>query len=215
MESASLESVASAAAINSDIKKLGKIPVIRESSPNKKTAKLDSDISFFGEVDRNDKGEITSEYPAWMHEQSISEFEDETNKQERRLRENLIPPEDRPYAEMAYKASKDKLRMLKSSKPKMPAAQKDYLWKQYKEIGEKIGERLYTRSSMAKGTVSPHEEAKRMTEPSIKVDADLAKKCNVRLDGRGRVTRDGASKIWQICGGYLGESRNIEVLRRD
>jgi hypothetical protein len=57
----------------------------------------------------------------------------------------------------------------------------------------------------------------RMTEPCIEVKGDaaqIAKACNVRMT-KGKVSRDGAAKIWKILGKAIGERTNTENLRRD
>lgn len=172
-------------------------------------------IVFFGEIDRNEKGVITSEYPAWGHLPQIETMENEIRGYEIRLKEGKIPEDERPYAEQHKKELKARLNSIIKSKPKLSSVKKDFIANQYQELGEKVGDRLFPRSSMMKGTASPQEEARRMTEPCIKVDVDMAEQCNVPLDSKGRATRNGASKIWRICGSLIGESQNVEELRRD
>ena len=71
---------------------------------------------------------------------------------------------------------------------------------------------------MRKGLADAREEMKRMTEPCIEVRGDamnIAKACNVKIT-KGKVSRDGAAKVWKILGKALGDSpTNIEHLRRD
>ena len=100
---------------------------------------------------------------------------------------------------------------------KLKGKQKDRVAKVYDELGRAIGDKLFTRSDMMKGLADAHEEVKRMTEPSIPVTGDamsLAKACNVKTV-KGKVTREGAAKIWKILGKALGDRTNTEHLRRD
>jgi len=63
------------------------------------------------------------------------------------------------------------------------------------------------------GFADAHEEAARMTEKRIKLDPEQAKESGVTLvDGKG--SRNDAAKIYQHLSYALGESPDVERLRR-
>lgn len=170
------------------------------------------EIKFFGEVDRTEKGKIKSEYPAWYFEPHIEDMKEEVERWEREETLGFAPHD--PERKAIIKMRKERYEAITKSKPGISDAQKDQLAKEYKKLSKQIRDSMPTRSEMKQGTVSAHEEARRMSEPIINIDADLAKSCGVEVIG-GKVSRDGASKIWKITGKYLGEATNVETLRRD
>jgi hypothetical protein len=67
--------------------------------------------------------------------------------------------------------------------------------------------------------VDANMEYRKMSEPYIPIGEDekmvnMAKACNVQIDGKGRVSREGLAKMWKIGSKYLGEYANVEVLRK-
>jgi len=175
------------------------------------------DIEFFGSVDRKEgkaDGAITSEYPAWMHTYQIEELEESISRKERALDEGSIPGEHVSNSREELKREKGKLTLIKKSKPKLNATQKDKLYNDYKELGKGIEGYLFTRSDMMKGTADAHEEAERMIKPSIPVSPEIAEMCNLKPE-KGKISRNDASKAWKIIGRALGEPTNVETLRKD
>lgn len=175
------------------------------------------DIEFFGAVDRKEgkpDGPITSEYPAWMHTYQIEELEESISRKDRALAQGLIPSEHVAGSREELKREKDKLALIKKSKPKLTATQKDKLYTDYKELGKGIEGYLFTRSDMMKGTADAHEEADRMIKPSIPVSPEIAEMCNLKPE-KGKISRNDASKAWKILGRALGEPTNVETLRKD
>ena len=174
-------------------------------------------MEFFGEIDKNARGMIQSEYPAWYFDSQIVMLKEEIGSSERALEMGRIPPENVPYARAELQMMKEKLYRIKDSRPKLSDGERDRLNRRYKELSAKIGESLFDRSSMMFGIASPNQEAKRMTESCISLDEplqELAIACNVKVDD-GKVSRNGAAKVFKIIGKLLGESTNLEVLRKD
>lgn len=185
--------------------------------------KPSEDIIFFGSPDRKGKtmeGRIGSEYPAWMKKQQIEEMEESIARKERELKQKLIPYDEVPYAEAELEREKERLYKINQSKPKLSAVDKDRIAKEYKRLSREVGGSMFTRSEMKIGTVSAHEEARRMVEPIIECqDESLARSCNV-IPINGKISRNQATKIWKICGHALGEggpgeATNVETLRKD
>lgn len=180
------------------------------------------DVEFFGPVDRKEgkaDGVITSEYPAWMHKYQIEEMEESISRKERELDRNAIPFEHVAAAKDELKREKAKMALIKKSKPKLNAADKDDLYKAYKSLGKEIGDAQFTYSEMMLGTASAHDEADRMIEKRIPLDRagispEVAEQLNIRHEG-GKISRDDCSKAFKIYGHLLGEPTNVETLRRD
>ena len=175
----------------------------------------DSSIVFFGEIDRSEKGKIKSEFPAWYFENNVEDLEEEVGQKKRALERKNINWEDIEATKQEVALLEEKLKSIKGSKPKLKGADKDRVYKEYNRLKGEIRDSMFTRTEMMKGLASAHEEAKRMTEPGISVDPELADACNIRLT-KGKVSRNDASKMFKIMGKVLGDvPTNTEYLRRD
>ena len=172
-------------------------------------------VFFFGKIDRNKEGEIGSVVPAWAMESHIGELKRGIEQKEAALENHLVPEDSVATVRAEMKREEKKLKEIVDSRPSLTPQQVDRVAKEYKELSKSIGDSLFSRSEMLQGTASPHEEAKRMVTPCIKVDPELAEACGVKLDEEGKVSRNGAARIFKIIGKYLGEESNIETLRHD
>jgi len=173
-------------------------------------------IDFFGEIDFI-KGKKASTFPAYYFEGLIREFEDRISVNKKKLLMGQVPQENIPQFKASIERDEHKLSEIKESKPHLSQAEQDMCYKVYKTFGSKISEQMPSRSDMKNGTTDAHIEAKRMKEPCISLDNDMkkvAKDMGVIMTA-GKVSRDGASKIFKIVGKLLNEPTNIEVLRRD
>ena len=178
-------------------------------------------ITFFGKVDRDKLGKITSEYPAFYFQRQTEDLLEDIAKHERALETHSVPPSEIQYTKSELAQMKAKAKEIYESKPNLSSTQRNDVVDNYKKLGKEIGERLFTRSDMMKGTADAHVEANMMTTGCIKIDNaathDLAMACNVSIEKRGKshyISRNAAQKMWQIAGKYLGEPTNPEVLRR-
>lgn len=173
---------------------------------------------FFGDVDRGNKGTVTSEFPAWYFETHLDNLKEERNSLIRRMERGEIPPDNVPYHKAEAEAMREKIEEIESSQPTMSDQERMKLQKYHKELSGKISESLYTRSEQMMGTANAHEEARRMVQPCVSLSPPLrsmAKECNVRISKDFKVSRNGAIKIWKIIGKLIGEGTNVEGLRRD
>lgn len=173
-------------------------------------------IEFFGEVDRKGHrmdGYITANYPAWYFDTAIDELEGGIEDKKRLLASGSVHPTEVEITIRNLKNEQDRLSKILESKPKIKPTQKDRLSRIYNELGNEIRNFLFTYDEMNKGLAGAHEEVRRQSTHFIKVDSDLARSCNVPVD-QGKVTREGAARIWKITGKYLGEETNVEALRR-
>lgn len=175
------------------------------------------DFSFFGKADRNKfTNAVQSEYPGWMHSTHVEELEEGINHKRRMLEQDMVEMANKPYIKEELRNEEKRLDFILRDKPEIPENMKDKIAETYREIGIKIADTLFSRSEMAKGIASAHEEARRMVEACIVIEnPQIIRACNVTPTVDNRVTRNEASKVYKILGKYLGESTNVEYLRRD
>jgi len=172
------------------------------------------EITFFGEVDKNRHGNISSDYPAWMYETGIDNMKEELDRWEREEKMGFAAPVD-PQRRARIKAMRERYEAIVSSKPKLNGKDIDEFHKYREKLAERISDNLFTYSEMMTGKgISAHEEAKRMSEPIISLGPKYAKMCNVRTSD-GKASRDNAIRVWKILGAAIGEPTNSELLRKD
>lgn len=188
---------------------------VRKKTQNRRNSM--SGVQFFGEVDRNEKGQISSQFPAWYFEAHVDELKESIARKERSLQRGDIPPDAIPTTKAELAQETVRLDEIMKSKPNVSDTERNLIWKHYKALGKKISDTMFTRSDMMFGTASAHEEAKRMTQPIIELDKDqlaLADAIGVKAED-SKVSRNNAAKIFKMLGKLLGEPTNIEVLRKD
>jgi hypothetical protein len=175
------------------------------------------DFQIFGSVDLNEKGVVKSAYPSWYFDHLRDELQNEVDRLENDIKFDRIPRSELHLMRERLKQKQEKLLNLDSSAVELRGKQKDRVDAIRKEIGEKISEALFSRDDMKKGVADAREEMNRMTSPCIELKGDALKAamaCNVK-HVKGKVSRDGAAKVWKILSKALGERSNIETLRRD
>jgi hypothetical protein len=175
-------------------------------------------MKVFGDVDRTDKGKIKSEFPAWYYPQQIDELKESIRHKERLIEQDMVPASEKQITKSRLAQEKERLTKIEEHMPKLTATEQDSVHKMTKELGNKIGISMFSRSEMERGTADAHEEARRMSEPCIEIkteaEVELAKECNISIKN-GKVSRDEASKMWKLSRRMLGEMSNVEILRRD
>lgn len=173
-------------------------------------------VEFFGKSDMNSKGGRASEVPAWYLRQNKEELEQSIETAERQLRNEEIPQQNKPEHIAKLEKMKVKMDRINEETPNYSGASKDRVSKSTEDLGSKIAEAMFTRTEMMKGLADAHEEARRMSEPCIKLNEDqliLAKKAGCRIYD-GKVNRTDAERVWKFCRRSLGESSNTEYLRK-
>ena len=176
------------------------------------------DIKIFGSVDRDSKGKITSEFPAWYFDQQKDELERGIAQDEMALDQEAIPYPAKAKFREKLAQRKERLGKINEETPKLKGSESDAIYKMRGELGESIGEAHFTRSQREKGLADAHEEVRRMTEPIIKVksenQAQFIKECGINIRD-GKITRNEAEKVYKIASKMLGQPTDIEYLRRD
>jgi len=171
-------------------------------------------IEFFGDVDKNKDGNIAGEMPAWFHDVHLEHLEESVAKKKRQLERHEILPENAFMVKQEIMNSETRIKEIKASKPVLKGGQKDMIAKQYYELQNQISTSMPTRREDKEGYANPREELKRCKEHHISVSPELAKSCNVKLV-KGKVTGDGAARMYKMMGRVLGENENIETIRRE
>lgn len=173
-------------------------------------------VVFFGEVDYNQHGRVGNAFPAWYFSRKEEEMKEQANYIRNQIDNNMVPYSEVNIHKSRLKQIEERLGKIEASKPKLTGAQRDRIDKYRKELGEKIAESYFTYDDMHRGTADAHEEARRMMNPIIPVDPDIAKSCNLRLSKDGKVNRNDAVRAWKMMGRALGpdEPTNAEILRR-
>lgn len=178
-------------------------------------------IKFFGKIDLNKDGKIASKIPAWAMRTHIEDLEEEIGRKERALEAGTIPLDNIPKTKEELRNEKKKLQSILESKPELTETEKNKVWKVYKDLGTAIKPALFSRSDMQKGLASAHEEMRRMKDPVMSINKEIAELCEangIRVTEKKEglyVSRDGAVDMWKHIGRYLGEATNVEVLRKD
>jgi len=175
------------------------------------------DMKIFGSVDRDSKGKITSEFPAWYFDQQKDELERGIAQDEMSLDQEAIPYPARARFREKLAQRKERLSKINEETPKLKGSEEDAMMKMRQEMGESIGEAHFTRSQREKGLADAHEEVRRMTEPVIKVknenQAQFIKECGINIRD-GKITRNEAEKVYKIASKMLEQPTDIEYLRR-
>jgi hypothetical protein len=177
-------------------------------------------IEFFGVADRQGKkadGKVTSQYPAWYFDNHINELQEDINRIENELNNNLVPENAFPQKRADIKRLKERMTMIIKSKPKLNAKDIDTLAGIYKDLANQIGDSMFTYTEMQKGLVSSHEEARRMVQPIINVSPECASVLPQLgiTPKNGKISRNEATRVFQIVGKLLDEKTNAEYLRKD
>ena len=174
---------------------------------------MGTDVEFFGKIDKDRDGNIGSTVPSWYFDNKIETMKENISQRQRAIERGDIPPDHIYQTREDLKKEQERLSEIESSKPNFSESQRDYISKNYKELSGSIRESLFTRDDMQRGFADPHEEARRMTKPCIKVDPELARKCG-KNPVNGMLSRNDAAEIFKIMGKSLGEETNVERLRK-
>lgn len=174
-------------------------------------------MKLFGKDDCDQFGKVKSEYPVWYYSVHIDDLEESVASDKRRLNRGEVLASTAATFKADLARKEQKLNDIKSNTPTLSVKERDLLNKLRKELEPKIADSLFSRSDMMKGLADGHEEARRMVKNIIPVEPDLAKflgfcNCNVV---KGKASRNALAKAFKLTGKLLGESTNIEILRKD
>ncbi len=174
---------------------------------------------FFTEADIDPQtGKVKSEYPMWYNPRLIEEMEDEVTTREMALKTNQVPPGQEAEFQNNLERIKGQLITMQNM-TKLDDARNDKasLGKAVTELAKTIRAFMPKQSMCDRGLVDPNQEYQKLTKFHIDIQndnqADLAQACNVPIKD-GKITGEGANKMWKIGTKFLGEYANTETLRR-
>lgn len=170
-------------------------------------------IKIYGDVDRREDGRPRGFKPSWAETKAIENLKEEIDSRKRQLERGLIPSSEVHLAQEAVRKGTERLAEIEDGRPKLDDTKRDQVSKERKRLGKEIGDLLFSYTEMDMGFADPHEEVARMTEKKIKMDPEQAKECGITLiNGKG--SRDDAAQMFQHLSYALGESPDIERLRK-
>ncbi len=172
-----------------------------------------TDFEFFGDVDRAKNGEIGSSYPVWYNPAQIEMLEDDIKISKTAITQVYSQADKREIQEQLDIQEK-KLKKIKDSIPILTASRRDYLMSQRKEMGEALTDSMPSARDNERGNVDILREVRFKTQPCLKLDPEIARKCGIRLDKKGMASRDEVARAWKITSRLLDEESNTEFLRR-
>lgn len=195
-------------------------PEMKEVEPKRVTeapavSSKDDEIKWYGEIDRNSKGQRASTYPVYYYDGKIEKLEDEILSLEKNLAGVGGRQDIAETIRFDLKRKRERLDKILDSKPKLTGRQKDNVAKAVDYLAEKIRERQFSESDMKYGKYVP-EEAKLMSQGSIPVTAEIApfvKGFEIPVDKHGKIKRNDAIRMGDIMCKVLGEKFDAESLR--
>jgi hypothetical protein len=128
-----------------------------------------------------------------------------------------LHPTSVPQVRFELEREQERLKEIKGAHVNLSGKEKDEAKRIYDDMAGQISDSMFTSYEVDKGLADPHEEARRMKEPIIKVESHhkgLMENLNVNVVG-GKISRDDATRVYKIFGKCLGENTNAERLRRE
>ena len=176
-------------------------------------------MELYGNVDKNRKGVVASEYPAWYFDVHIDTLREQVARAKRSLSRGTVPPDVVPVVKAEIERDEIRISEIERCQPKLSVAEKEKLWKLYKEeLCPLISGSLFSYTQMQKGLAPAHEEATRMVKPVLEVKSELLAEMITKVGGTvvgKKASRNDVARVFKVVGKLLGEATNIEVLRRD
>ncbi len=173
-------------------------------------------IQIFGDkdsIDRRADGRPNAFKPSWAEKPAMDALKEDVESTKRALDMGRIPASEVYLAEERVRKGETRIQEIEQGKPKLNDQERDETANHRKRLAKEIGDALFTHTEMDMGFADAHEEAARMTEKKMKLDPEQAKECGITLvDGKG--SRDDAAKMFQHLSYALGESPDIERLRK-
>ncbi len=170
-------------------------------------------IKIFGDIDRRADGKIRSFKPSWAEKPAMDALKEDVESTKRALDMGRIPTSEVYLAQERVRKGEKRIEEIEEGRPKLSDQERDETDKHRKRLSKEIGDSLFTHTEMDMGFADAHEEVARMTEKKIKLDPKQAEECGITLEN-GMGSRDDAAKMYQHLSYALGESPDIERLRK-
>ena len=156
-------------------------------------------------VDEEHKNHISSSKPAYMHRYAMEKLEESKDTLEQQLRDGVVDPKALEFTKRKLKREAKRLDDIHEQTPVYTHSEMAHIKDARMRMEEEMKPLYFTKSDMNSNNPDPQVEADRMTMPCVKVDALLAKRCNVELTN-GKCSRSQAELIrkmalWHETGG--------------
>jgi hypothetical protein len=182
-------------------------------------------IKWFGEYDMNPKsGRPASDFPSDYNDYAVKQLQAEVSQMKRVIDEDTFRGKDLRTYRASYQQKKERLDAILNHRKDIEKRLQangvgDKVYKAYNDLCEKVGDSLFTYSSMMRMADDPQIEANRMEGPCIEVKdpvvAEICEQAGYKLV-RGKISRTRADIVRKIIGKHIGvESRDMEVLRKE
>jgi hypothetical protein len=151
---------------------------------------------YFQSIDRG------GTMPTWYNQAHIEEENDWIKRAQKQLEQNLVPQDDILNIKAQLKIREKRLKSVLASRmetEKLILKNKDKSYAEYKELGEKIGNSMFSHDEMHYVS-GKHGQRARVISPREEAEREIHRKHLV--------------KKYKILGKVLGEDTNIERLRK-
>jgi hypothetical protein len=172
------------------------------------------DILWFTEVDKNDKGKVANDYPAYYFD--ASELKEEIRILSGQIEDGVYEGKRKREACERLAARKERLDKIEEGRPKLSGSVKDRVAKVSRELGEQIRDSMFSYDSHWQQRADPHTVAERMVTPCIEIKngdvAAFAEQRGMRIVN-GKISQNDAQTIYKVMSKVLGESSDVDRLR--
>ena len=174
-------------------------------------------IQFFGAVDRNKKGDIASQMPAYTFSRQIELMQEGIDQKKRALELGFVASDNEAEYKQHIARETDRMQEILDSKPRLNDSDRDLCAKTYKELRAGIKETLTTVQDEQRGFVRPHEEHRKNKSACIKITEQTVDMCEangIPVSDKGEISRDNAVRLQMMIGANIDADTNIERMRK-
>ena len=177
----------------------------------------DAEITWFTEVDFNDKHKVASDYPAWYFDgQPLNDLREEVRSLEEDIELGVYTGQKLVGARRNLNLKKDRLEKIINGRPKLDGQLKDKVVRSWKELGSRLTDSMFSYDSHWKQIADPHMVAERMVKPCIEIKDEIvhsyAKQRGMRIEN-GKISQNDASIIFKSVAKLIGEQSSTDYLR--
>jgi hypothetical protein len=176
----------------------------------------DKEIIWFTEVDYNNKGKVSSDFPCYYYDKSIKELKEAIRVLEQQLDDGVFTGIKKREAARNLSMKKDRYDKIINGTPKLEGKTKDKVVNSLKGLEESITESMFSYDSHWKQTADPHVVADRLSNPCIEIKdevvASFARQRGMRMEGK-KISQNDANIICKVMSKLLGKPTDVERLR--
>lgn len=179
------------------------------------------DIALFGETDRDVKGQIKADYPAFFFDPQVEELRETIKEREDAADDPAIPRKERNFAKLRLGQERERLNKIENARPDIGDEERDFIAMVVKKIGKIYADSgvLPTYTQLDKRLFDARKIAMLTDQPEIEASGDpdvvsWLRSCNRKINEKGKTSGTDLAIAWKTGQKILGECTNIEMLRR-